>query len=185
MVLNTDLVPADNDPVNLIKLAPFSYEKRKCILRMGPHQPLKEDMPERKFPVRNGRSFQVSWFTKIFPDGSSSIREWMSYSKIKDKIVCLYCILVDHIDACIKIKIEEQSIPLLPSLIKAKNEQVAANRLVVESIIDCLLYLAQHSLALRGHKENWTNYIKGNFKDLLCLMGKYYPPLGAYIEQHK
>lgn len=50
---------------------------------------------------------------------------------------------------------------------------MAANRLVVESIIDCLLYLAQHSLALRGHKENWSNYIKGN------------PPLGAYIEQHK
>lgn len=175
---------SDNDPVNLIKLAPFSYEKRRCIMRMGPYQPLKENMPGRKFPIRNGRCFQVSWFTKISPDGSSSVREWMSYSKTKDRIFCLYCILVgknsnpcwviegfgtwnkaserilaheismDHFDACIKIKIEEQSIPLLPSLIKAKNEQVAANRLVVESIIDCLLYLAQHSLALRGHKEN-------------------------------
>lgn len=92
---------------------------------------------------------------------------------------------MDHIDACMKIKIEEQSIPLLPSLMKAKNEQVAANRLVVEYIIDCLLYFAQHSLALRDHKEHWSNYIKGNFKDLLCLMGKYYLPLGAYIEQHK
>jgi len=77
-------------------LAPFSYEKRKLILNNGSCQPQKIDMPNKRFPVHNSRSFQCSWYMKTMPDGSATRREWISYSCSKDKIFCIYCILIGN-----------------------------------------------------------------------------------------
>jgi len=56
---------------------------------------------------------------------------------------------------------------------------------MVAVIIDIILYLAQHSLALRGHRENWESNLRGNFKNLVCLLGKYHPVLGFYIASQR
>lgn len=196
-------------------LAPFSYEKRKLILNNGPCQPQKIDMPNKRFPVHNSRSFQCSWYMKTMPDGSATRREWISYSCSKDKIFCIYCILIgnekstvwtstgfsrwnkaserivmhetssNHIEACLKIKLEDTCLPLLPSMLKARNEFVATNRKIVEAIIEIILYLARHSLAFRGHRESWSENLRGNFRDLVCLLGKYHPILASYIVGHQ
>lgn len=164
----------DNDPANLVLLIPFSYEKRKVILNKGPCQPQKEDMPNQTFPFHNNRSFLDSWYMKRMPDGSMVNRDWLSYSLKEDKIFCVYCILMgcekntiwsttgfnswnkaserimmhetssSHIEACLKIKLEDQCLPLIPSMLKARNEFVATNRIIVETIIDIILYLSQH-----------------------------------------
>lgn len=86
-----------------------------------------------------------------------------------------------HVEASLKLKLEDQCVPLQPSILKARNTFVATNRLIVAAIIDVILYLVQHSLALRGHRENWESNLRGNFKDLVCLLGKYHPVLGSYI----
>ncbi|KAL4083995.1 hypothetical protein QTP88_029311 [Uroleucon formosanum] len=204
-----------NDPAKLTLLAPFSYEKRKLILNNGPCQPQKIDMPNKRFPVHNSRSFQCSWYMKTMPDGSTTRREWLSYSCGKDKIFCIYCILIgneksmvwtstgfsswnkaserivmhetssNHIEVCLKIKLEDTCLPLLPSMLKARNEFVATNRMIVEAIIEIILYLARHSLAFRGHRESWSDNLRGNFKDLVCLLGKYHPILATYIVGHQ
>lgn len=49
-----------------------------------------------------------------------------------------------HIEACLKIKLEDQCILIMPSMFKAKNEFVATNRIIIEAIIDIIFYLAQH-----------------------------------------
>ncbi|KAL4141396.1 hypothetical protein QTP88_004043 [Uroleucon formosanum] len=74
---------------------------------------------------------------------------------------------------------------LLPSMLKARNEFVATNRMIVEAIIEIILYLARHSLAFRGHRESWSDNLRGNFKDLVCLLGKYHPILATYIVGHQ
>ncbi|XP_025205943.1 zinc finger MYM-type protein 1-like [Melanaphis sacchari] len=211
--LNIDVF--SNDPAELTLLAPFSYEKRKLILNNGPCQPQKIDMPNKRFPVHNSRSFQCSWYMKTMPDGSATRREWISYSCSKDKIFCIYCILIgnekstvwtstgfsswnkaserivmhetssNHIEACLKIKLEDTCLPLLPSMLKARNEFVATNRKIVEAIIEIILYLARHSLAFRGHRESWSENLRGNFRDLVCLLGKYHPILASYIVGHQ
>ncbi|XP_060868708.1 uncharacterized protein LOC132943679 [Metopolophium dirhodum] len=201
----------EKDPIKIIASGPFSYEKRKLILSWGPHQPQKEDMSKNCFPMRNNRSFLPSWYKKTLPDGTTSSREWFSYSCSTDRIFCLYCILIGndkqsvwvttgfgtwskatqrlimhetssfHVEASLKLKLEDQCVPLQPSILRARNTFVATNRLIVTAIIDIILYLAQHSLALRGHRENWETNLRGNFKDLVCLLGKYHPVLGSYI----
>jgi len=47
-----------------------------------------------------------------------------------------------------------ESLPLLPALAEAKNKDIATNRLIVSQLIDITVYLARHSLAFRGHREN-------------------------------
>lgn len=86
-----------------------------------------------------------------------------------------------HVEASLKLKLEDQCLPLQPSILRARNTFVATNRLIVAAIIEIILYLAQHSLALRDHRENWESNLRGNFKDLVCLLGNYHPVLGSYI----
>lgn len=139
-------------------------------------------MSKNCFPMRNYRSFLPSWYKKTLPDGTTSSREWLSYSCSTDRIFCLYCILIGndkqsvwvttgfgtwskatqrlimhetssfHVEASLKLKLEDQCVPLQPSILRARNTFVATNRLIVAAIIDIILYLAQHSLALRGNK---------------------------------
>lgn len=167
------------------------------------------------FPLSRNRSFLPAWYKTTLPDGSINIREWLSYSYSTDRIFCLYCILIGsnrnsvwvttgfgtwskatkkivlheislaHVEASLKLKLEDQCMPILPSMKKSRNTLVTNNRLIVAAIIDIIHYLAQHSLALRGHRENWDSNVRGNFKDLVCLLGKYHPVLGAYIADHQ
>jgi hypothetical protein len=58
---------------------------------------------------------------------------------------------------------------------------VSLNREIVTQLIDVIKFLGQHSLAFRGHREQWTNIIKGNFKDLLILLAKHSPAISMHI----
>lgn len=172
-------------------------------------------MPFIQFPKTNKYSFHPQWFTKILPDGSIGFRKWVSYSISADKIFCLYCMLFDkspknawtiygvsrwkdgnllftshetsiiHIAASIDAIIHEQCIPLLPALEEKNKIQVQTNRIVVKQLIDITLFLGRHGLAFRGHKEKWTESVRGNFKDLVLLLAEYSPVLSSYITRLK
>jgi len=91
----------------------------------------------------------------------------------------------NHIEVYLKIKLEDTCLPLLPSMLKVRNEFVAKNCMIVEAIIEIILYLVRHSLAFRGHRESWSDNLRGNFKDLVCLLGKYHRILATYIAGHQ
>lgn len=57
------------------------------------------------------------------------------------------------------------------------------NREVVNTLVEITKFLAKHSLSFRGHRENWSDVNKGNFKDLAELINKYSLPLALHIEK--
>lgn len=62
-------------------------------MSLGPCQPSVQDMPFHKFPITNKHSFHSEWYTKLLPDGLIGTHKWLSYSILKAKLYCLYCIL--------------------------------------------------------------------------------------------
>lgn len=87
----------------------------------------------------------------------------------------------DHITSSIKIKLSSKCSPLIPHMEHNRKVQIATNRQVVAELIDVVIFLARHNLALRGHRENWSNMNKGNFKDLVVLMAKSSVVLAEHI----
>lgn len=86
-----------------------------------------------------------------------------------------------HIAASIDATIHEKCSPILPALEEKKKFDVQNNRLVVKQLIDITLFVGKHGLAFRGHKEKWTDSVRGNFKDLVVLLAEYSPVLSSYI----
>lgn len=157
------------------------------------------------------RHFLPKWYKKTFHDGKLGVRDWLSYSPHLDKVFCLYCILFannssktwtqfgfsrwkdavhciiihetssKHIDATLKFKIRESSLPLLPSVIEKRKSQISINRELVKQLIDIILYLGRHSLALRGHREKFSDSLRGNYKDLLLLFSSHSPIIASYL----
>jgi len=178
---------------------------------LGASQPTSQQMPFQKFPKTNKYSFHPQWYTRTLPDGSIGYRKWLSYSISYDKVFCLYCMLFGkspkkawvydgvsrwkdgnhmltfhetssiHIAASIDATIHEKCSPILPALEEKKKIDVQTNRVVVKQLIDITLFLGKHGLAFRGHKEKWTDSVRGNFKDLVILLAEYSPVLSSYI----
>lgn len=74
-----------------------------------------------------------------------------------------------RIEASLKMKLRESVIPLIPSLEVNRKSSIALNREIVKQLIDITVFLGRHCLPFRGHRECWTDQLKGNFKDLvLC-----------------
>lgn len=169
---------------------------------------LQYKFPKDKF----GRCFQPSWYWKSLPGNAQVRRDWLSYSISKDKLYCHHCILFGrnsnkswtkigfstwtrsimaiqlhecsnpHIEASLKFKLRQSVLPILPLLEEKQKQENATNREVVRILIDISLFLAQGSLAFRGHRETWSGANnKGNFLNLVSMLSKYSPYLAAYI----
>lgn len=193
-------------------LFPLSYKLKKLILKNGPCQPNSGEIKNYIFPLNNGRHFRPEWFAKSMQDGTVIKRDWLTYSVSENKVYCMPCMLTGeknswttdgfnswkkatskfilhetsyrHVEASLQLKLMFECLPLLPALEESKNKEIATNRLIVSQLIDITVYLARHSLAFRGHRENWKtslNQIQGNFKDLVMLLAKYSPVLATYI----
>lgn len=88
-----------------------------------------------------------------------------------------------HVEASLKIKLKRTTLPLIPSLIEAKKANVITNREIVKQLIDITLFLSQHCLPFRGHREAWTEVLHGNFKDLVLLLAKHTPLMAGYVSK--
>jgi len=67
--------------------------------------------------------------------------------------------------------------PILPIMVEERKKQVAFNREIVKQLVEMIKYLGYHSLSFRGHREQWSNIIKGNFKDLVVLWSTHSPEI--------
>jgi len=90
-------------------------------------------------------------------------------------------ISTSHTNSSVVLKINQTTLPVLPSLEYARKMQVSTNRQIVSQLIDIVCYLAKHQLAFRGHREAWSENIKGNFKDLVELIASHSPVLSSHI----
>ncbi|XP_008190119.1 uncharacterized protein LOC103311974 [Acyrthosiphon pisum] len=139
------------------------------------------------------------------------LRDWLSYSPSENKIYCLHCMLFGkhpqkawvqdgfrqfkngsiaiithatttiHVDAALQVKLKTSVLTLIPSLVEEKKKQVSLNRGIVSQLIDIKTFLGQHSLAFRGYREQWTNIVEGNVKDMLILLSKHSPDISMHI----
>lgn len=80
-------------------------------------------------------------------------RWFNSWKKVTSKFI-LHETSYRHVKASLQLKLMFECLPLLPALEEAKNKEIATNRLIVSQLIDITVYLARHSFAFRGHKEN-------------------------------
>lgn len=67
-----------------------------------------------------------------------------------------------HVDAISTHKLRTTSLPILPSITQEKKIEILLNQEIVKKLIDITVYLAQHCLAFRGHREGWSEPLQGN-----------------------
>ncbi|XP_060855359.1 zinc finger MYM-type protein 1-like [Metopolophium dirhodum] len=84
-----------------------------------------------------------------------------------------------------KLKIRESVLPLLPSLDQHRKSNVALNREIVKQLISITVFLGQHCLSFRGHREHWKDHLRGNFKDLVLLLSEHSPALLSHVTSLK
>lgn len=53
------------------------------------------------------------------------------------------------------------------------NERVKKNRDILKRLIDCVIFLGQQELSLRGHDEGKKSLNRGNYLELLSLLSEY------------
>ncbi|KAK3932531.1 Zinc finger MYM-type protein 1 [Frankliniella fusca] len=90
---------------------------------------------------------------------------------------------VAHVEAAVKAGLRKITLPINATLEQQRQTVKAQNREVVHQLIDITLYLAQHCLAFRGHRQGAQEKIRGNFLDLVSLLGKYSPAMAAYLQK--
>lgn len=196
------------------KLTNISEEYRRVLATMGPCQPKPLELPGKKFPYTNNRSFHEHYYYKTI-NHIKVKRLWLSYSPINDKMYCTSCKLFGTPEAqkqplategsnnwsmiCEKIKLHENKPYHLTSEINRgmytncqrvdmglqthKNQLVAENREIVLTIFRAVLFLARQNVSLRGHNETLTSDNRGNFLELVHLLGIYNPYLSCHLNK--
>lgn len=184
------------------------------ILSRGPCQPQKHELVNLNYPQEHGHRFKTEHYYRVMPDGDRIQRKWLSFSVSNGRLYCLYCMFfgksvqkswtIDgfhawqrikdigshekteaHINASIVVKLKLSAIPVLPQIYEHKRKQIAENREIVNTLIEITLFLGKHSLPFRGHRENWEDRLRGNFKDLTLLISKFSPSLAIYVDRLK
>ena len=83
---------------------------------------------------------------------------------------------------------EASGYTVLKHALGVKEGEIQENRSYLSDIIDVLFYTAQQGSAQRGHEECRTNLSsrsdtnRGNFLELLSLVGRFKPELAARLE---
>jgi len=88
-----------------------------------------------------------------------------------------------HVEASIKRGLRQLSLPLDASAKQERLSRRFQNREIVRQLADVILYLAQHCLAFRGHRESRSESFRGNFHDLVNILAKYSPVLATYLDK--
>jgi len=184
------------------------------IIRRGPFQPEKHELMEKNYPQEHGHRFNTNQYYRVLHSGERIKRDWLSFSVSNSRMYCLYCMFFgknkqrswtvdgfhawqrlqdislhekteNHINAAIIVKMKLSCIPILPQIYENKKKQILENREIINALIEITLFLSQHSLPFRGHRESWDERNKGNFKDLVILISKFSPELAVYINHLK
>ncbi|XP_050064738.1 zinc finger MYM-type protein 5-like [Aphis gossypii] len=150
-----------NDPTIFLKIARLTPEMINMILKLGPCQPKAKDLPNSQFPKVGNRCFHEAWYYRKLPDGTMMHRDWLTYSPDINRVFCLHCMLFGkkskkawvsdgfckfqngsislmshettdaHVEASLKVKMRELTLPLIPSIVEEQKKQVAFNREIV------------------------------------------------------
>lgn len=74
----------------------ISPELLMMLVNMGPCQPISHELVNKKFPIRNGRSFSENYYYKDVGNGKKVQRFWLS--RILLKLIKFTVLLVRYLD---------------------------------------------------------------------------------------
>ncbi|XP_060867354.1 uncharacterized protein LOC132942737 [Metopolophium dirhodum] len=162
-----------------------------------------DDLPRKHFPFdktsRHGH-FNEQWYSRLLPDGSRVIRDWLSYSPTLDTVFCLPCMLfIGHnkhkaVTTWTKVGYStwqngRQNIMLHEiSNIHVNASITLKTKKNSMPIIPALESSQKTNVALNRQivfEEGWEEKNKGHFKDILLLMAPNSYALFSHINSIK
>ncbi|XP_047309641.1 uncharacterized protein LOC124913063 [Impatiens glandulifera] len=149
-------------------------EIRRSYIKMGLYQPKLDEYPRTKFGSQTQyRRFQYSWFEK-FP--------W-----VNDGVKCPLLIHVggptsSHSNS---VKCVEDLMKVsghIDNILNAQSlDEVQKNRLRLKTTIESIRWLSLQACAFRGHDESSSSKNRGNFIEMIKLMGRLNVNIGDIV----
>ncbi|XP_047309720.1 zinc finger MYM-type protein 1-like [Impatiens glandulifera] len=169
---------------------------------MGPYQPMLSEYPRSEFGKQQ-RRFQYSWFKKfpwleyspskgvvfcfpcyLFESGKSqqsafTVEGFKSWKRVNDGGKC--AILsheggsnsVHNTSSNLVVDLMNVTRHIYKVMNRESSEQIQKNRLRLAATIESVRWLSLQACALRGHNESLDSQNRGNFIEMLKLLGKW------------
>ncbi|XP_073271061.1 uncharacterized protein [Primulina huaijiensis] len=177
-------------------------EIRRAYIKMGPYQPKLSEYP-RSESGKQHRRFQYTWFKKFpwleyslskdaifcFPcylfelseaqQSTFTIEGFQSWKRVNDGAKCVF---LSHIGSSNSThnKSSKSVVDLMNVtrhidvvMNQETSERIQKNRLRLAATIECVHWLSLQGRGLRGHDESSYSQNRGNFIEMLKLLGKW------------
>ncbi|XP_075507303.1 uncharacterized protein LOC142544109 [Primulina tabacum] len=185
-------------------------EIRRAYIKMGPYQPKLSEYP-RSESGKQHRRFQYTWFKKFpwleyspskdavfcFPcylfelseaqQSTFTIEGFRSWKRVNNGAKCAF---LSHMGSSNSTHNKSsKSVVDLMNVIRhidkvmnrESSEQIQKNRLRLTATIGCVHWLSLQACGLRGHDESSYSQNRGNFIEMLKLLGKWNASIGDVI----
>ncbi|XP_073064434.1 uncharacterized protein [Primulina eburnea] len=185
-------------------------EIRRSYIKMGPYQPKLSEYP-RSESGKQHRRFQYAWFKKFpwleyspwkdavfcFPcylfelseaqQSTFTIEGFRSWKRVNDGAKCAF---LSHMGSSNSThnKSSKSVIDLMnvtghidKVMNRETSEQIQKNRLRLAATIESVRWLSLQACGLRGHDESSYSQNRGNFIEMLKLLGKWNASIGDVI----
>lgn len=156
----------------------------------------------------------MAYFTLTLKNGEKLNRDWLIYSPSTGKVFCFFCLLFgksknnafkngfcqwDHghralrnhetdSDHCHSVQAwigETSKTNKIDTLLKSEMEKEQRYwREVLHRVVECLKYLCERGLALRGATETIGDFENGNFLGALEFLAKFDPFMAKHLEKY-
>ncbi|XP_022169362.1 zinc finger MYM-type protein 1-like, partial [Myzus persicae] len=180
-----------NDPARIPNSV--SVTLQSYFVELGPCQPTSHNLPNKEFPKTYDsnskfRSFHESYYFKQVENQppcklSSGSCDWKNILRV----IRNHENFPEHLESEINRNLftKRLKLDLRVETIHSANRKVAENREIVKTIIDALVFISRQNIALRGHDEKHSSLNKGNFLELISLLGDYHPTLKNHLNTIK
>ncbi|XP_047320270.1 zinc finger MYM-type protein 1-like [Impatiens glandulifera] len=169
---------------------------------MGPYQPMLSEYPRSEFGKQQ-RRFQYSWFKKfpwleyspskdavfcfpcyLFESGKSqqsafTVEGFKSWKHVNDGGKCAFLSheggsnSVHNTSSNLVVDLMNVTRHIDKVMNRESSEQIQKNRLRLTATIESVRWLSLQACALRGHDESLDSQNRGNFIEMLKLLGKW------------
>ena len=132
--------------------------------------------------------FGTTSFGVSRPESSFTVTGFRNWKKAtgKNGTLCRHENSIAHKNAEVAWDQYKQNLKKGTSISEQHDSQRATtimqNRHYLKTVIEALLYCAQQEVALRGHREGIDSHNRGNFLELLTLIGKHDPIVQQRLE---
>uniref|UniRef100_A0A3Q0SEZ9 TTF-type domain-containing protein n=1 Tax=Amphilophus citrinellus TaxID=61819 RepID=A0A3Q0SEZ9_AMPCI len=193
--------PYSEDPAEWPSPGEMGNSFRQYIIENGPQKCSHGPYPRSD---ESKRCFSKVYCFRLLSNGEKVERDWLLYSKSSNRVYCFACKLFgeakclsktlthhetsgSHINAYLMWKELASRLRLGKTIDSELQRAMAAEkahwRSVLTQVIDCILFLAERNLPLRGKNAQLGNPENGNFLGILELIARYDVTLAEHLRK--